>query len=332
MVLELAEGASLAFRWCPPGTFVMGSSETEPGRENGEGPQTTVTLTHGFWMAETEVTQAQWRAVMGTDPSDSAGDDLPVERVTWHGAMKFCERLSASTSRTLTLPTEAQWEYACRAESTTAYHSGETEEDLAGTGWHGGNADGKTRPVAMKSANAWGLFDMHGNVWEWCLDGNADVLPGGSVTDPTGVPTSVGEVNRRGSRRTPPRLLRPASRSGNLPTSATMISASPIPAPNDDSRSPNTLNRGPCDSRTRGRTVSCAPTTVTSELLPRDRSKSGDRHIRTFDKITQRVAKLSTAWPPPKICDKLKRRRHLLIPLQNLTPADVTEGTQSWFP
>ena len=174
------------FRWCPAGTFTMGSPETEEGRDTGE-TQHQVTLTKGFWMLETEVTQKQWETVMGDNPSEFKGDDLPVENVSWDDCQEFCKKTG------FLLPTAAQWEYACRAGTTGAY-AGNLEE----MAWNVSNFSGMTtHPVGIKKPNAWGLYDMHGNVWEWCQDRYGD-YPLGSVTDPTGPSNGSDRVLRGG--------------------------------------------------------------------------------------------------------------------------------------
>lgn len=159
--IALPGGAAMEMVWCPPGAFTMGSPVGEAGRDDDE-KQRRVTVTNGFWMAKTEVTQAQWQSVTGKNPSEHKGDDnLPVENVSWKAARKFCNRTG------LQLPIEAEWEYACRAGSTEPYAgSGRLDE----MGWYKDNSGSQTHPVGGKSANAWGLMDMHGNVSEWCED------------------------------------------------------------------------------------------------------------------------------------------------------------------
>jgi formylglycine-generating enzyme required for sulfatase activity len=181
-------GLELELKFIAAGTFTMGSPENEADRDSEEGPQTQVTLTQGFWLGKTEVTQGQYEAVMGTNPSEfkTAGKDAPVETVTWLEAMEFCRKLTEReqaegrlpTGHVYTLPTEAQWEYACRAGTKTPYAG-----ELGKLAWFEKTGGKTTRPVAQKAANTWGLHDMHGNVWEWCLDAFVDRLPGGSVTD-----------------------------------------------------------------------------------------------------------------------------------------------------
>ena len=213
--LALPGGAKMAMRWIPPGSFMMGSPSSEANRGNIEN-QVSVRLNRGFWMAETEVTQAQWRSVMGTDPSHFKGDTLPVENVSWNDAVEFCRKLSSSTGLSVSLPTEAQWEYACRAGTTTRFHSGDSDGDLGMVGWFITNAGSKTNPVGQKAANAWGLRDMHGNVREWCLDRSGGSLPGG--TDPTGPSAGSGRVLRGGSLYGSAQECRSARRGGNDPS------------------------------------------------------------------------------------------------------------------
>jgi formylglycine-generating enzyme required for sulfatase activity len=181
-----------------PGRFAMGSAS---GGLDHERPVTQVTISRPFWLGKTEVTQAQWEALMGSDPSNFKGANLPVEQVTWDEAMAFCQKLTERERAAgrlpegyaYTLPTETQWEYACRAGTTGDYAG-----HLDTMGWYDANSGNSTNPVGQKQANAWGLHDMHGNVWEWCLDWYGN-YPGGSVTDPSGPGSGSHRVIRGGS-------------------------------------------------------------------------------------------------------------------------------------
>jgi formylglycine-generating enzyme required for sulfatase activity len=193
---------NLEMAYIRPGTFTMGSPASESGRSNDEGPQTQVTLTKGYWLGKTKVTQAQWEALMGSNPSSFKGADRPVEQVSWNDAMEFCRKLTErgrSAGRLpegyeYTLPTEAQWEYACRAGTPSPYGGDGNLDDM---GWYSRNSGRTTHPVGQKLANAWGLYDMHGNVWEWCLDWEGN-YPGGAVRDPTGPASGISRVLRGG--------------------------------------------------------------------------------------------------------------------------------------
>jgi len=182
----------------PAGTFLMGSPESEKDRQKDE-TQHEVTISKPFYMGVTPVTQAQYQAVMGNNPSGFKGDTLPVEQVSWDNAVAFCQRLGAKDGKHYRLPSEAQWEYACRAGTTTAYYTGNDEIALNAAGWYRGNSDQQTHPVAQKKPNAWGLYDMHGNVWQWCADWFADNYVAADKTDPTGPANGSLRVLRGGS-------------------------------------------------------------------------------------------------------------------------------------
>lgn len=215
---RVIEDLRLEMLWVEPGTFTMGSASDEPLRHKAEGPQTVVTLTKGFWLGKTEVTQAQYEAITGENPSTfkTDGANLPVERVSWIDAMKFCDRLNereraagrVPEGYAYTLPTEAQWEYAFRAGTTGAY-PGEPNS----MAWTNGNSGDTTHPVGQKRPNAWGFHDMAGNVLEWTFDWYGD-YPGGSVSDPTGPERGYYRTARGGSWRQETRVGRSAARSG----------------------------------------------------------------------------------------------------------------------
>jgi len=200
----------------PAGKFLMG---TEGGVAD-EQPATWVRIPGPFWMGATEVTQDQYRAVMGQVAPEPRGDHA-VADVSWFDAVEFCRRLTEQAGRAgwlpegfnFLLPTEAQWEYACRAGTT-----GDFAGDLAELGWYSGSARLQLQPgrVAQKRANAWGLFDMHGNRWEWCLDWYGP-YPGGSVTDHAGPPSGSFRVGRGGSSGHLPSRCRSASRNFDSP-------------------------------------------------------------------------------------------------------------------
>jgi uncharacterized protein (TIGR02996 family) len=167
----------MRFAWIPPGVFLMGSPESELEREDNE-TQHRVRLTKGLWLGVYPVTQDQWQAVMGNDPSESKGENLPVENVSWGDCQEFCAALSQRESRRYALPTEAEWEYACRAGTTTPFHFGNVLNSTQANCHNGlpygteekGPYQGQMTAVGSYRPNAWGVYDMHGNVWEWCQD------------------------------------------------------------------------------------------------------------------------------------------------------------------
>ncbi len=200
------KGVRQAFRWCEPGTFLMGSPKDEPERF-GDELQHEVTLTKGFWMADTPVTQALWEVIMGENPSEFKGKDRPVERISWEDAQAFVAKMNGLKAELkLCLPTEAQWEYACRAESATPFCWGDQINSTL-VNFDGNHPYNKGSPsqyraetVAVKElpCNDWGLYQMHGNVWEWCQDWFGD-YPAEPVIDPQGPESGDSRVLRGGS-------------------------------------------------------------------------------------------------------------------------------------
>jgi formylglycine-generating enzyme required for sulfatase activity len=208
----------LAVRWIPAGRFTMGSPSSEDGRYSDE-TQHEVVLGHGFFMAETECTQRQWEKVMGGNPSNFRGTERPVEQVSWEEAVEYCRKLTAKQrvegllpdGWEWRLPTEAEWEYGARAGTT-----GPRYGELEATAWWSGNSGSETHPVSQKAANAWGLYDTMGNVWEWCADRSGDYSTG-SVTDPTGPSSGSLRVFRGGSWGNDARYARSADRLRSVP-------------------------------------------------------------------------------------------------------------------
>jgi formylglycine-generating enzyme required for sulfatase activity len=212
------------------GAFIMGSPDNEFGFSSREGPQHQVTVS-SFFIGIYPVTQAEYQEIMGINPSNFQGQNMPVEQVSWFDAVEYCNRLSLKEELTpaytingnnvrwnleangYRLPTEAEWEYACRAGTQTPFYSGTSVNDA---GWYSGNSGGRTRPVGEKQPNLWGLYDMHGNVLEWCWDwlGN---YSGAAQTDPQGVSSGSSRVYRGGCWRFEAYQTRSAYRFGNSP-------------------------------------------------------------------------------------------------------------------
>jgi sulfatase modifying factor 1 len=193
-------------RWIPPGTFMMGSPELEPGHTPDESPVHPVIITWGFWLADTPCAQALWREVMNNNPSRFKGKTRPVENVSWNDVQCFIERLNTLVPNGgFRLPREAEWEYACRAGTTTPFSFGDniTTEQVNYNGnypYTGGQKEEcrkKTVDVKALPCNDWGLYQMHGNVWEWCQDWYGK-YPSATVIDPTGPAEGSGRVLRGG--------------------------------------------------------------------------------------------------------------------------------------
>lgn len=222
--LELTPGVATRLRWIPPGRFLMGSPADEKGRHEWEGRQHWVTLIKGYWLADVPCTQSEWQEVMGTAPSNSKGPNLPVERVSWDDCQSFCENMRKRfPGLQARLPSEAEWEYACRATTTSAFNDGSPctkpqgkDPALVKLGWFDENSDKKTHDVRGLAANQWGLYDMPGNVWEWCQDWFGD-YPADDQVDPTGAAEGRERVSRGGSLGSGARGCRSAFRLGGRP-------------------------------------------------------------------------------------------------------------------
>ena len=194
---RVLEEEGIEFVLIPAGSFLMGAPADEPMPDRDERPQHQVILTSSFYLSAYEITQAQFEAVMGENPSEFKGPDLPVDSVTWSEAVEFCRRMSERTEQTYRLPTEAEWEYACRAGTVSTFYWG---HEMDGSyAWYEPNSTGRTHPVGLKKPNAWGLYDMCGNIEEWCSDWYApDYGSDNETTDPRGPLTGQYRVRRGG--------------------------------------------------------------------------------------------------------------------------------------
>jgi formylglycine-generating enzyme required for sulfatase activity len=225
---EITNSIGMKLVLIPKGTFMMGSPKSEEERQDDE-TQHEVTIGKDYYLGVYEVTQAQYEKVMGKNPSYFQGAivgnenaDLPVDNVSWDDVVEFCKKLSdlpeeKKAGRMYRLPTEAEWEYACRAGSKTAYSFDDEEGLLPEYGWFSRNSSRRTHTVGLLEPNAWGLHDMHGNVWEWCSDWYEE-YPKGAVSDPTGPKEGSDRVIRGGSWDYEAAHCRSANRNGRDPS------------------------------------------------------------------------------------------------------------------
>ncbi|MEW6754968.1 MAG: formylglycine-generating enzyme family protein [Candidatus Latescibacterota bacterium] len=233
--VDLPGGVAVEMVWIEPGSFLMGSPDMEPGRDPNEGPQHPVRLSRGFYLGKYEVTQAQWEAVMGTRPWEGVGTvpaepRAPAVLISWEDAQDLVSRLNRAAGDSLyRLPTEAEWEYAARAGTTARWSFGDEEGELPQHAWYYDNTwnagQRHARPVGGKLPNPWGLYDMHGNVWEWVQDWHTTLVgvkasgtyPATAQVDPLGPPSGSHRVKRGGSFSDFARLQRSAFRDGYSP-------------------------------------------------------------------------------------------------------------------
>ena len=217
LTLDLGNKVTMKLVQITAGKFMMGSPDGEKDRSKDESPQREVTISKPFYMGVYEVTQEQYEQVMGTNPSNFKGATNPVEQVSWYDAVEFCRKLSQKTGKTVRLPTEAQWEYACRAGSGTRFSFDDEDTDLSSYAWYSGNSGNTTHAVGQKKPNAFGLYDMHGNVWEWCADWYVGSYANANNTDPTGPGSGSRRVLRGGCWCHNPNRCRSAYRSRITP-------------------------------------------------------------------------------------------------------------------
>ena len=216
---DLGGGATMKLELIPPGTFTMGSPPGEDGRYDDEGPQHSVEITKPFYLGTYPVTRGQFAAFVQDDGyrteaetandkstwrnpfgSYNQTDDDPVVEVTWNDAGKFCAWLSKKEGKPCELPTEAEWEYACRAGTTTAFSFGDDPKALGDYAWYANNSGNHTHPVGVKAPNPWGLYDMHGDVWQWCADNyDKDYYAKSPIKDPKDTNSGQSRVLRGGS-------------------------------------------------------------------------------------------------------------------------------------
>ncbi|MDR1490003.1 MAG: formylglycine-generating enzyme family protein [Desulfovibrio sp.] len=209
----------MEFILIPSGSFTMGADKNFEDAGNDETPQHRVSISKPFYLGKYEVTQEQWTAVMGGNPSEFKGRSNPVEQVCWDEVQVFIQRLNRQEGHSrYRLPTEAEWEYAARAGTSSAYSFGDDADSLGRYAWYEGNSGGKTHPVGQNEPNAWGLYDMHGNVWEWVQDWYGERYYSSSPgSDPRGPSSGSYRVNRGGYWNSGAGYCRLAHRNGSMP-------------------------------------------------------------------------------------------------------------------
>ena len=217
LTLDLGDKVTMKLAIIPAGKFLMGSPKDEKDRRDDEGPQHEVTISKPFYMGIYEVTQEQYFQVTGTNRSRFKVPQHPVETVSWPDAVEFCKKLSQTTGMSVHLPTEAQWECACRAGSTTRFSYGDDDRKLGDYAWYVKNSGAKSHPVGQKKPNDFGLYDMHGNTSEWCSDWYAESYADTNTADPAGPATGKTRVLRGGMWLNDPPVCRSARRSSYGP-------------------------------------------------------------------------------------------------------------------
>jgi len=221
LAVDLDGGVTLEMVLIPAGEFLMGSPDSDKDARGAEKPQHQVRITKPFYLGKYEIQQEQWEAVMGNNPSTFKGAKNPVEQVSWDDCQEFLGKLNAKTAEQgskFVLPTGAEWEYACRGRSTTRFSFGDAARSLGEYAWYKDNSEQKTHPVGNKKPNAWGLYDMHGNVWEWCHDLYDGKYYSNSATDdPQGPSLGSRRVLRGGSWRIPAGICRSAGCDSGVP-------------------------------------------------------------------------------------------------------------------
>lgn len=227
--VPISSEVALRLRWIGPGSFKMGSAEDEVDRYEDEGPLHEVRITRGYWLGEAPVTQEQWDALHSTNPSRFRNDMRPVEQVNWYDCVEFCDRLNLLQSGLETrLPTETEWEYACRGVRNASYHRERRASDIEDSvseieklGWFAGNSGGMTHDVKQRLPNGFGVYDMRGNVWEWCADWWVGRYSAQIQVDPVGPKSGSLRVVRGGSYLLSARECRCSVRAGRSPVNHT---------------------------------------------------------------------------------------------------------------